>query len=380
MAVKFLEAGTDATQSIGFWSFGGNSADLTSSNTQAHTGSRSLRIASRNAGNAYILKAGVLADAGRRISFYVNFDTLPNADISLCLPEIAQSGLGACFGLTLKSTGALAIYDKNLAIQATGSTILSVNTWYRISLTYKITSAAVNTITVHLNGIAEITATNITVLTSSDTVIFGYAETAPNASNRFAYFDDFYIDDGTSGDPGDVRVTAKRPNANGSLNEFTTQIGAGGSGYGSGHSPQVNEQPSSTTNGWSISTTTKKTEEYSIEGLAVGDVDLTGKTILGLMGWIAASVDSTANSPVHNIIVKGTATAKTMTTSAAIYTQISSSTTYPTGNTDIGMDAQYTTTPHLTRLFDCGIQVAFVPPPVGKLVQTKQAINRSNTY
>ena len=57
----------------------------------------------------------------------------------------------------------------------------------------------------------------------------------------------------TSLDPGAILVTAKRPFTNGTTEDgFTTQIGASGSGYGSGHTPQVNERPLSQTNGWSV--------------------------------------------------------------------------------------------------------------------------------
>ena len=142
--------------------------------------------------------------------------------------------------------------------------------------------------------------------------------------------DDLYVDSGTTlDDPGDIRVAAKRPVANGAVNQFTTQIGSGGSGYGSGHAPQVNERPLNTANGWSISTTTKATEDYNVEGRAAGDVDLSGATIVDYMGWINATEASTSNSPVTHIIVNGTATAKTLTTSYAMYTQFARSSIYP---------------------------------------------------
>ncbi|WP_323162301.1 hypothetical protein, partial [Pseudomonas fluorescens] len=72
-------------------------------------------------------------------------------------------------------------------------------------------------------------------------------------------------------DPGNIWVAAKRPNANGTTNGFTTQIGSGGSGYGSGHSPQVNERALSTTNGWSmVGAGAAVTEEYNIESKSTG--------------------------------------------------------------------------------------------------------------
>ncbi len=72
------------------------------------------------------------------------------------------------------------------------------------------------------------------------------------STSGVAYFDDIYVDNGSDlSDPGNVHVTAKRPGSNGLSNGFATQIGSGGSGFGSGHAPQVNERPLSNTNGWS---------------------------------------------------------------------------------------------------------------------------------
>ncbi|MBP6883887.1 MAG: hypothetical protein KBC06_01495, partial [Candidatus Pacebacteria bacterium] len=90
--------------------------------------------------------------------------------------------------------------------------------------------------------------------------------------------------------------------------------------------------------------------------------NISSANIVDYMGWISAKVDSTSNSPVHNIILNGTATPKVLTTSNAVYTQFAHSTTYPPGNTDIGIDAEYTTTPHTTTLNEAGIIVAYIVP------------------
>lgn len=117
-----------------------------------------------------------------------------------------------------------------------------------------------------------------------------------------------------------------------------------------------------TANGWSISTTTKKTEEYLLISAGGSYWDITSSKIIDVAGWVYADVDSTANSPVHHIIVANTAYAITLTTSPAIYIQITGSHIYPTHAVNgIGIDAQYTTTPHLTRLYDCGVMIAFIP-------------------
>lgn len=363
MATKFLDPGGDS----GLVNIAGDNlltVNGTISTTFPHGNHvNSIKITPVG-GNAYTWcsVSPVVADAGARCSFYFAFDTTPDANLKLNPIEITKSSGVTCFGVTVTTAGKLAVYDKVLAVQATGTTVLSTNTYYRISVSYTITNATTNRIKVFIDGVLELDLTNVAnVDTTSAQTYFGYSETA-QATGPNAYFSDFYMDDSAAlTDTGDIWVTAKRPISNGSANEFTTRIGAGGSGYGTGHSPQVNERALSVTNGWSISNTTRKTEEYTIEGKAVGDIDISTATIIDYMGWICAKVNSTANSPVHRIIVGGTATAKTMTTGAKIYSQITGSSSYPTGNTDIGMDAQYTTTPHLTSLLECGVVVAYIP-------------------
>lgn len=144
----------------------------------------------------------------------------------------------------------------------------------------------------------------------------------------------------------------------GTTNGFTTQIGAGGSGYGSGHSPQVNERALSTTNGWSmVGAGSAVTEEYNIENIATGDTNLTGATIVDWLGW--ASMSSLVGETVQ-MVVGGANFAQAITSTATLYTKMKGSTTYPVGTgTDIGIttDTSLTT----VSLYECGIIVAYIP-------------------
>src|SRR5258705_56447 len=80
-----------------------------------------------------------------------------------------------------------------------------------------------------------------------------------------------------------------------------------GTGHGTGHSPQVNEQPLSTTNGWSkIGAGSAVTEEYNVENRATGDVNINVTFIVGVMGWVYAS---SLIAETGQIVVDGTATA-----------------------------------------------------------------------
>ncbi len=170
---------------------------------------------------------------------------------------------------------------------------------------------------------------------------------------------DIYIDSSNSlTDTGDVWVTAKRPNANGTTNGFSTQIGAGGSGYGTGHSPQVNERALSNTNGWSmIGAGSAVTEEYNIENKSTGDIDISSATIVDWLGW--ADMKSLAGETVQ-VILDGVNTAQAITSSETLYFKVKGSATYPSGT---GADIGITTDTSLTTvsLYECGVVVAYIP-------------------
>lgn len=373
---KFIEAGTAATQGFEFYTGGtavGSTGAITS-DSQAVLGSvRSIKCVTGSGadGSGFCVMNAVMADAGRRFTFGFRYTGTPApATNGAEFATVVNTGAGQLvFMIGLTSAGKLIVLSDSHANLATGTAILATSTDYRISCAYTITSTTVNTITVRLydstNTLLDtITVTNGTLaVASGDAFVFGFRVNGSNAgANLSVWGAHFFIDDGTAGDIGNIRVTAKRTFSNGTAVAFTTQIGAGGSGYGTGHTPQVNERPLSTTNGWSLTNTTKATEEYNIEGLSVGDNDLTGATIIDYTGWLYSQVNSTANSPVHHIIVNGVATTITEATAVGLFTKIAASATYPAGTgTDIGIDAQYTTTGHLTSLFEAGIVVAYTP-------------------
>lgn len=373
---KFIESGTAATRGFEFWTGGtslGSTGALTSDTQAIFSSVRSIKAATGSGadGAAFCVANAVMADAGRRFTFGFRFTGTPApATNGAEFATVVNTGAGQLvFMIGLTSANKLIVLSDNHSNLATGTAVLATSTDYRISCAYTITSTTVNTITVRLydssNTLLDtITVTNGTlVVASGDAFVFGFRVNGSNAgANLNAWGAHFYIDDGTAGDIGNIRVTAKRPFSNGTSVQFTTQIGSGGSGYGSGHTPQVNERPLSTTNGWSLTNTTKSTEEYNIEGVTVGDVNLIGASIVDYTGWIYSQVNSTANSPVHHIIVNNVATTITEATSAGLFTKIAGSTTYPAGTgTDIGIDAQYTTTGHLTSLFEAGIIIAYTP-------------------
>lgn len=372
--VIFIESGSSATQAIDFWPLnvlGGNGGSTTSTSQAVKGSGRSILCSGGNnaptsGDTAVVGKRGVLANTGRRVSVCFRYSGTPapaGGAISSDFIDVQTSADQFIFSIGINSSGYLVLEAADNQQLAIGSTLLAQNQDYRLSFTYTITSASVYTITVWLNGVAEMTVTNGTALTNtaSDTLYLGWgAQTNPGVGMN-VWFSHIYIDDGASGDPGDIRVTPKRPLSNGTNIQFTTQIGSGGSSYGSGHAQQVNERPESDSNGWSIQSASKQTEEYTIEGLAVGDDDLTGQQILDIEGWVRCKVGVNSTG---NIIVAGVASNIAVTTTTAVFVKMQGNGIYPTGNTDIGMDTN--TVNQLFSLYECGMLVAYIPMVHGK--------------
>lgn len=356
MAVKFLEPGGDAA---GLGLLDANAgAPVTATDFVHGTHVNSIKYPTGAAGSNG--KKGVLSDTGGRMSFYIYINAQGNATCSIL--DTMTTGFGtAIFVLRLTTTGVLQLFSSGVQLGTDGAT-LSAGAWHRISIAWTVTSTTSFNFKAWVDGTLCINNASTGSLAAVGNADFIMGNVSGNATLDIR-LSDLYVDDSSSlTDTGDVWVTAKRPNANGTSNQFTTQIGASGSGYGTGHAPQVNERPPSDTNGWSLSTTTKVTEEYNIEPKATGDINIASATILDFMGWIRAALSTTANSPVNNLILAGVATPVTLTATAAYYTKVAGSSTYPPGSgADIGMDAQYTTTAGVASLYEAGIVVAYTP-------------------
>lgn len=361
MATKFLEPGGDADFLVasvnGFWT-ANNNLCVVATDFVHGTHQKSIKYPVNV--SAFVQTNGT-ADAGTRISMYIYLNALPGATASISGPGNMR--------IRLTNAGVIQLWNGTTAQVGTNGSTLATGTWYRISLAYTITSTSVNRFELFKDGISDISVTNATVVTGGTTFTVGNISANATLDMRSS---DHYIDDSSAlTDPGDVWVTAKRPNANGTTNGFTTQIGSGGSGYGSGHSPQVNERPLSTTNGWSIvGAGSAVTEEYNIESTSTGDISLTGATIIDYLGWVSASALA---AETINIIVNGTNFTQALTTTATIYTKIKGSTTYPAGTgTDIGVQTDTALT--TTSLFECGILVAYIPAGATSSVFTNKTL------
>lgn len=350
--IKFAETGSDATQGLEFYKSA--AGVVSSSTTQKHTGPRSIYMGLQDGSVPGVLTTpnSVINDTAWRVGWWQYFNSV-STNIYIGAGAVDSSGT-PCFSLAVNASKHWQFFDRFGSGSTAGSVTLAASQWYHFEAAASITSTSVNTLKLYVNGTLDATATNITLLggiTGFNWNLFRLA----TASDDY-YLDDVVIDDASTGTMGAVVCTNKRPNANGTLNEWTTQIGAGGSGYGSGHSPQVNEQPLSTTNGWSFQNAALKVEEYTIEGESTGDVNTTGVTYVDFVGWAYAKVGSASSG---RIILAGTATAKALTTSYALISVAAGSTTYPSGANAIGMDNN--TVNQLFSMAECGVICIYTP-------------------
>lgn len=358
MATKFLEPGGDATFTVlantgnGFWgAVGGTPAVATDFVHGGHVKSIKYRPGVTDSTST---PAGTLADAGSRVSVYLYFAALPTGSVSFLTVRNSSNTLLA--QVQLDSSGVLRLLDGlGSQIGGNGST-LSTGAWYRLSLACTIASTAVNEFRLFKDGASDISVSNAT-LNITGSSLLRISSSSADATFDFRASDVYVDDSGSLLDPGDVWVTAKRPNANGTANNFTTQIGAGGSGYGTGHSPQVNERALSTTNGWSVAAVGATTEEYNVEGKATGDVDLSTAVVLDCVGWVSTKALA---GETGQIVLNGAASSISITTTIKVFTKAAGSPAYPAGTgTDIGLVTDATAT--TVSLYECGVLVAYIP-------------------
>lgn len=347
-----MEPGGDADFTVavggGFWSTSTVGAAVA---TDFVHGGHIKSIKYRPANADVAITTVALRDAGSRASFYIYLAALPTATATIASTLATSTNQIA---IKVTSAGVLQLWRGNTAQVGSNGATLSTGTWYRISLAFTIATTTVNEVRLFVDGSSSVSVSNITLSATGATRLrIGNIENDSTLDFRSS---DHYIDDGSQlNDTGDIWVTAKRPNANGTTNNFNTQIGSGGSGYGTGHSPQVNERPANAANGWSVVAVAATTEEYNVESASTGDISLTGKVIIDYLGWVKATslTNETASIRVNNVD-----SSIALTSTITMFTKVAGSATYPPGSGhDIGIITDATAT--TVSLYEAGILVAY---------------------
>ena len=369
VATLFMDT-PDATQQLllsagGFWSGSFGTAPVYDT-AQKKSGLASWKSDSGASNNASLVyRVGVVptgANLGARITAYFRLTNLPGSTATLFG---VTTSANQYLVVRITSGGVLQLWGGGSQIGSNGSTINpgGVPAWYRLSLVYKLNaSGQISDAKLFLDGVQDISVTGLTLTTGADFAL-GWVDT-PGAS-KVLHFHHVYADDDTSlTDTGDIRVTAKLPNAD-STRGFDTVIGGGTGDCADGSTEYgcVNDRPISESTGWRQTATADVTENFNIESASQGDVDISGNTLVARTAWVWAKKGSGpgACGTTADMWDNNSASAVELTASSALYTKITDSTTYPS-NPAAGMNS--CTTAQDTYFYETGVLIASLGDPV----------------
>ena len=291
------------------------------------------------------------ATAYFRWYFYVA--TLP-ASGSEPIFQAQQGGGPTKFTLRITSSGTLAAYDSAGTLQATGSTVLSTSTWYRIEC--QVATGASAAWEVRINGSVEISGTANVGTGNNGRSAFGKVADISGQSVDF-YYDDIAIDDAAY--PGEGAVLRLVPTANGSTMQWTA-------GTGSSNYLEVDDVP------FAEASYVKNVATNDVALFALTDTGTAGitGTVNGVRVLVYPRLDSTGTNSFA-LRVKSGATTETLTglalTTGGAYlskvyaTDPDTSTTWTLSGVDALEVGGIETTAVLSRLMDVQAYVDYTP-------------------
>lgn len=152
-----------------------------------------------------------------RSTFWFYVATAPSADSEEIFVQRDTTNAADKLSVRIDSSRNLSVYDKDAALVATGTTVLSTSTWYCIEVeSNNGTSASYE---LRINQVSELSGTCNQSATNCGAARFG------KVTNRNGRSVDFYYDDITLDDAdyhGKERVFRLSPTANGSTAEWTS--------------------------------------------------------------------------------------------------------------------------------------------------------------
>lgn len=244
---------------------------------------------------------GVMADAGRRLVFAFNPDSLAEATV------LAIGGVTNVVTVSLNTDGTLDLNALCAGVQTTTQAV-PAQEWTQLTVAYVIDSPSVFTVNLYIGG-STVPAASVSSGTLCNVATAQFRFLVFTGSGLSYRIQDIYVDDGDdAGNPSagaDLFVTTKRPIANGAANQYTTY--GTPSGTGSGHASWVNERPWSGDNYLDQTSSGQRDEDYAIEGVADGDDDLTGALILASQTWQIARLTGKGSTPIVSQFSDGSA-------------------------------------------------------------------------
>ncbi len=316
-------------------------------------------------------------NVGNNISLtavYFQFNFRPHvapASVSEEFASIETTGVGNVFAVRIDSTRKLSLWGETLTHQlgSTGSTVLSLDTWYQIGMHVNPSTGAYD---LYINGVLELSGTFAFTNATVSGCHLGMVANRNGNTTMDLFFDDVIVDDASYHDLAVVKVII--PTANGSTMSFTN--GTNASDY-----TQVGTIPPQGTT-YIMSPTTGNPNVGLMAMQDTGTVSISG-VILALKGLILSRENSTVTS-AHLIRIKSgssTSDSNTFNGSTSVVPQVRLLETDPaTGSAwslsaidavEIGIVENNAVAVRCEEIF--GMVLYYIPPVVAPTVTTSSA-------
>jgi hypothetical protein len=291
-AVQFLESGGSATSGLEFWSSTGGTVAVASSPVHG-SAIKSIKLTS-GATTPEVIRTQFTQASGRYSVYFQSDSTALNTVFRLRVDTSGGTSLFQAFVSPNANT-----LSVQAASNATNTAItFSANTWYRLELLWTITSTTVFVGQASLYNDSGATETQLATISQTNSTTLGGTSVGQiriqgdnSSTSANYYFSDVYLDDTgqSSGSPGPVIVTVKRPNAL-STNNFANTAGTFTNRW-----ELVADNPlDAARNIYSdIGVATQQTETFLFQDAATGDLNVSTYDILGGEGYIYNSSDGT---------------------------------------------------------------------------------------
>lgn len=275
----------------------GSSGTVSVQSSIKRTGAYALRVNPTLSGTGFGIIASLTgagastsanaATAYVRFGFY--YATLP----ALFTEEIFRARNGATLKASIRidSAGKLNFYDSTNTLIATGATVLSASTWYRIEV--KITTSASTTDwEVKINGTSELLGSNFSAVnllaTNNTRWNFGKSVNSNTQSVDF-YFDDIFVSD--SAYPGDGGCVVSVPSSAGT-SQTGTAVGAATHWQAVSEVPEDGDTSYVQTDGTATDAETNTVQNHTA-------LSITG-TVNSVRGYILVKRDGGTNGSVKH--------------------------------------------------------------------------------
>lgn len=184
--------------------------------------------------------------------------------------------------------------------------------------------------------------------------------------NKVCHFDQLYIDDGNDlTDCGNKYSTAKLPTTPND-DDWDTDGGTGA----------VNERPLSETNYKQHQADfDPQRQTYALQAANVGDIDISGETLVGLVGWAWAKFEANFDQENIKLITNGVEVNRTgqLAATPKLIIQPITSPVYPSNARGIGMLSNSETTD--TTMYKCGVVMVYEGPLNPNVLFEHQQVN-----